>query len=342
MRIVFCGSGLVGVPSLRAILAAGHDVARIITQPARPAGRGGKLRPTPIADFAREANLPFEEVADVNADDVVASVADDAPDVIVVADFGQMVRSAIRVCARIDTFNLHASLLPKLRGAAPIQWAIIRGYRTTGVTTFSLTDRMDAGNLYLQKDTEIRTDEAVGELRDRLAAIGADAVTETLDLLASGDARPQPQDDALATRAPMLKKSDGHIDWTRDAESIRNLIHGTWPWPGGQAVFHRADGRDVAVTIARARAHTDAPALDTPRRASRDESRSNSAASSRAACQGPAEKPGSLGDDLRISTGKGRLEVLQIRPAGKSLMNWRDFVNGYRVAAGDVMTSPQT
>lgn len=306
MRIFFCGSGSFAVPVLRAIVASGHEIVGAVTQPARPAGRGGKLRATPIAGEAEELAVDIAECPDINADNVVADVRRAAPDVIVVADFGQMVRAPVREAAAIDAINLHGSLLPELRGAAPINWAIIRGHKTTGVTTFSLVDRMDAGDIYLQAEIAIAPDQTAEELREILAELGAKLVIDTLDAIAGGRVTTRPQDDAQATRAPLLTKTDGVIDWSADATTICNLIRGTRPWPGGQAVYLRAGGKPAPVILSRASALPEGGG----------------------GC-------GVIDEDLCVSAGQGRVRIAQIKPAGKRLMSWRDFVNGYRTKSGD-------
>jgi len=309
MRVLFCGSGTLAVPSLRAVQAGGHEVVGVVTQPARPAGRGGRPRPTPVAEAAAELGLPCAARKNINSPDVLGEIGQLNPDVICVADFGQFISRPVRQAARLGAFNLHASLLPELRGAAPVNWAIIRGFRRTGVTTFSLVDRMDAGGVYARLETHISPDETAEELGARLAQLGASLVCRTLELLAGGQARTQEQDESKATLAPRLKKTDGRIDFSAPAETVRNLIHGTWPWPGGQASFIRKDGREVRVTIARASVEP-GEALD---------------------------QPGTFDGELFVSTGKGRLKIRQIRPAGRRLMAWEDFVNGYRVSQGDRM-----
>ena len=314
MRVLFCGSGEFAVPSLRAVAAGRHRIVKVLTQPARPAGRGGKLRPTPVAEAARSLVLDVWECQDINADDAVAGIHSDAPDVICVADFGQFIREPARRCARIDAINLHASLLPELRGAAPVNWAVLRGCRRTGVTTFSLVDKMDAGPVYLQVETDIRPDETALELRARLAEFGAGVVCRTLDLLESGQAQGVPQDESRMTLAPKLRKSDGRIDWTKDAQAVCNVIHGTWPWPGGHAILRRKDGREFEVVIARA------------------------CTQGAAAEQGSSTgEPGRVDGELCVATGNGRLRVVEIQPAGKRVMTWRDFVNGYRLTEGDLV-----
>ena len=306
MRVLFCGSGTFAVPVLQAILATDHEVANIVTQPPRPAGRGGKLRPTPVAEFAAASGLAAEPCENVNAPQAAERVAQLAPDVICVVDFGQFISQRVCGLAAYGAFNLHGSLLPELRGAAPVNWAIIRGYRRTGVTTFSLVDRMDAGDVYLREALEIDPRETAEELRARLAELGAETVCRTLGMLAAGWASGEPQDEACATYAPRLTKADGRLDFSATAETVRSLIHGCWPWPGGQAVFRKAGGKDTPVILARASV--------TP---------------------GPAGEPGVLDEQLHVVTGDGRLAIEQIKPAGKRLMAWKDFVNGYRVSPGD-------
>ncbi|MFA6133838.1 MAG: methionyl-tRNA formyltransferase [Phycisphaerae bacterium] len=307
MRVIFCGSGGFAVPSLRAIFGSRHELAGIITQPARPAGRGGKLRATPVAVAAQEAGRAVIECPDINADEGIATVGALGGEVIAVADYGQLIRKAVRRIPPRGAFNLHGSLLPELRGAAPVNWAIIRGCRRTGVTTFALVGKMDAGDIYLQQATEICPQETAEELKARLAEIGAGLMIQTLDLLESGQAVGRKQDESLATLAPILQKSDGLVDWAADSRTIANRIHGTWPWPGGQATFVKTGGKSVPVVLARAEA-----------------------VEGQAASEG-----GIVQGDGSISCGTGRLRILEIQPAGKRLMAWRDFVNGYRVVAGD-------
>lgn len=314
MRVVFCGSGSFATPSLQAVADSNHEAVGVITQPPRRAGRGGKVRATQVAQLAGELDLDLFETADINGPAAFDAIAQARPDVICVADFGQMIGARVRGLASIDAFNLHGSLLPELRGAAPVNWAIIRGYKRTGVTTFSLVDRMDAGAVYLKRATDIEPGQTADQLRARLAQIGAAAVCETLDLLASGRARREEQDEQLVTFAPRLTKGDGIIDWSAAARTICNLVHGTWPWPGAHAVFAPQAGRMVPVTIAAA-----------------------------AVAAGPAAgQPGQLDDELALAAGDGRVRINRIKPAGKNLMAWRDFVNGYRAAAGDSFVDPRT
>ena len=311
MRIVFCGSGAFATPSLQAILKTAHEVVGVISQPPRRAGRGGRPRATPVAELAGQAGVGLLTPPDINSEDSVKAIAQMRPDVICVAEFGQMIRLGVRQLARLDAFNLHASLLPKLRGAAPVNWAIIRGCHRTGVTTFSLVDRMDAGPIYLQAETDILPGDTAETLRARLAEIGTDVVCRTLGLLSGGWAQMREQDEARVSLAPRLKKADGQLRWSDPAETICNLIHGTWPWPGGQTTFRRQDGSDIAAIIG-------AVAVEPG--------------------QNPTQ-PGRIDADLTVDTGRGRLRILRIKPAGKRLIAWEDFVNGYRVREGDRFVS---
>jgi methionyl-tRNA formyltransferase len=308
MRVAFFGSGALAVPVLARVATSSHELVAIVTQPARPAGRGGKLRPTPVREHANVHGLDVIECPNVNTPEAVEQIKGLTPDVICVVDFGQMVRQTMREAAPLRAFNVHASLLPLLRGAAPVNWAIIEGHDVTGVTTFDLVDGMDAGAMYVQRSTEIRPHETAVELKERLGEIGAQAACETLDRLADGHTEAIEQDHSKMTLAPKMSKSDGVIGFAGSAASVCCRILGTWPWPGGQATLQRAEGKDVSVVIARAEAE-------------------------------PAEVIGGVAgvfdDDLLVQTGSGRVRILEIKPAGKKLMAFDDFVNGYRVAAGD-------
>ena len=310
LRIVLCASGNFAVPSLKAISDSSHRLMALITQPARRAGRGRKLKSTPAACTAVELGIAVTECSDVNDRTSAELLQSLKPDVICVVDFGQFISSEVCSLAGLGAFNLHGSLLPELRGAAPVNWAIIRGYEHTGVTTFSIVDQMDAGKIYLQAQTEIRPGETAVELSDRLARIGAETVCKTLDMLAEGNARTTRQDESKVTFAPRLGKLNGAIDFSRDARDVVNLIHGTWPWPGGQALLRRKNLDDVKVTIARAKVADEDSQLE----------------------------PGYIDEDMFVAAGSGRLEIVEIKPAGKRLMTWRDFVNGYRLKAFDYMT----
>jgi methionyl-tRNA formyltransferase len=260
-----------------------------------------------LAEAGRAAGHAVAECPNINAPEVVAEIRALNADVICVVDFGQFIKQPVLDAAPLGALNLHGSLLPLLRGAAPVQWALIGGFETTGVTSFRIVLAMDAGPIYLQKAVDIGPEESAEDLKHRLARLGTQIVCQTLDSLADGSAKPVEQDHSLATFAPRLQKADGHIDWSADALAIHNLIRGAWPWPGGQAVLRRQFGKDVPVTIARARL-----------------------------LPGPAAgTAGELDAEMAVSAGAGRLGIEEIHPAGKRLMSWVDFINGYRLRPGD-------
>jgi methionyl-tRNA formyltransferase len=312
MRIIFCGSGQFAIPTLRALCSEGHDVPLVITQPPRPAGRGGKLRATPLHQAAEALNLDVLPCRNINAPEIVERLRDLEPEVLCVVAFGQFLRHAVRRTARFDAMNLHGSVLPKLRGAAPVNWAILRGFEQTGVTTFSLVDNMDAGPIYLTAEVPVLPEDRAGELHDRLADLGAGLVLETLDEIALGSAERIAQNDAEATFAPLLSKADGLLRFDRPAREVLRHIHGTWPWPGGRARFVGSH-KQSPCTLALAEI-----------------------------LSGPAELPaGTLDDDLAVHCTEGRLALRGLKPAGKRLMNWTDFCNGYRVQPGDRFERPE-
>ncbi|MCE5279898.1 MAG: methionyl-tRNA formyltransferase [Planctomycetaceae bacterium] len=336
MRIVFCGSGSLAVPILAAVAGAGHQVLEVFTQPPRQSGRGRHLQPTPVARAAADLNLPVQECSAINASQACEHLKALAPDVIVVADYGQFIKDPTCATARHGAFNVHASLLPELRGAAPINWAIIRGFARTGVTTFSLVPRMDAGDIYLQEATDIDPGETAEDLAARLATMGANLAVRTLDLLAAGNATRTPQDEAKATLAPPLTKADGVIDWSADAVTIRNRIHGTWPWPGAQTTLRRADGREQPVIIARAEAIEDPGCHGGRSSAAMLAQNDQGHGGAETAAMAPGQC-GVLLDDLTVAAGSGRVRIIELKPAGKRLMDWQSFVNGAHPKPGERM-----
>ncbi len=229
MRLVLFGSGEFGVPTFQA-LAAEHDILRVVSQPARPAGRGRSLRPTPVSEWASGRDHPLDEVPDVNDPSVTRSIRSHDADAWVVIAFGQKLGPELL----LDRFavNLHASLLPKFRGAAPINHAIIAGEETTGVSVITLADRIDAGDVLGAVSTRILPAETAGELHDRLSLLGPDVMLEVLDRYRRGDLSPVPQPAAEATVAPKFSRSDGTVDFRADAAAVRNRVHGLTPWPG--------------------------------------------------------------------------------------------------------------
>jgi methionyl-tRNA formyltransferase len=230
MRLIFMGTPAFAVPSLQSVVAAGHDVVAVFTQPDRPKGRGQHDAMPPVKEAALRLGLAVYQPERVRRPEVVEQIRGMAPEGMVVVGYGQIIPKAILDIPPMGIVNVHASLLPKYRGAAPIQWAIARGETRTGVTTMRINEGLDTGGMLVKWETEIGAEETAVELGERLAAAGADLLVRTLAELPS--IKPEPQDDSRASYAPILKKEDGKIDWRLGAREILNRIRGFVPWPG--------------------------------------------------------------------------------------------------------------
>lgn len=299
MRVLFYGTPAFALPTLEALLGR-HEVVAVVTQPDRPAGRGRRVRASPVKAAALARGLPVHEPERVRDPGWVERLAAYAPEVAVVVAFGQLLPAALLAVPRRGSINVHASLLPRYRGAAPVAWAIIRGERETGVTTFQMDAGMDTGPVLLQRATPIGPDETAGELAERLARLGAELLLETLAQL--DGITPRPQDHAAATLAPRLRKEDGRIDWSRPAPALAALVRGVNPWPG--ATTHGPGGR---LLIWRARALPgDAP-------------------------------PGVLvrvDGGLAVGTGAGLLAPIEVQPENRRVMDWDAYLRGARLGPG--------
>lgn len=314
MRVLFFGSSEFAVPTFESIRNDGHEIVAVVTRPDKVRGRGRRVSPTAVKKIALDCAVPVLTPANVNAADVLAEFKSLGADVGYVAAFGQKFGPELLEAFSAGMINLHASRLPALRGAGPIQWAVIKGLEETGVTVFRLVERMDAGPTLSSRRTAIGPDETADELHDRLARIGCDAVRPVLERLASEPDWPgEPQDESAVTHAPKLEKSDGRIDFAEPSEALARRIRGLWSWPGAHCRFVSADGsRDEIVILARAIPY---------------EGRTT-----------PAEGPnhvGAITDVMSVKTVDGDLAVLELKPANGKLMTWQDFVNGRHVAAGD-------
>ena len=293
-------------PALRAMLDAGVDVAAVITRPDRPAGRGQEPAASPVKRHAVERGLPLFQPAKIKDPEAVQYVQRLSPDVIVVVGYGQIIPPAVFEAPPLGAINVHASLLPKYRGAAPIQWAIANGETVTGVTTMRIEAGLDTGDTLLQREFPIGPEETAPELSARLAVAGAELLVETLRGLKRGGVTPRRQNAAEATYAPILKKEDGRIDWNRSAREIANRVRGFDPWPGAYTTF-----RGQLLHLRRVRA-----------------------------TEGPAAPPGTLAVDgpaLRAATGQGWLAVLELQPEGKRRMTAAEFINGRRPQSGEIL-----
>jgi methionyl-tRNA formyltransferase len=248
MRIVFLGSGSFAIPSLEALLQAGHDVAAVVTQPDREKGRGRALSPPPLKPVALSHGLEVVQPRRIKAPEALETLRGFRPEVQVVVAYGQILpRAAIDVAPR-GTVNVHGSVLPRYRGAAPVQWAIVNGETETGVTTMLIDEGMDTGPVLLTRTTAIAGDETAPALEARLARMGADLLLETLAGLKEGTVQPVPQDASRATYAPLIRKEDGRLDWTQPAASIERRVRGFQPWPGAMTTLA---GRELKVVKAR-------------------------------------------------------------------------------------------
>jgi len=249
MRVVFLGSGRFAIPSLEALLAAGHDVAAVVTQPDREKGRGRELSPPPLKPAAAARGLKVLQPRRVREPEAVAALQALAPEAQVVVAYGQILPRAVIDLAPRGTINVHASLLPRYRGAAPVQWAIVNGEKETGVTTMLIDEGLDTGPVLLSRAMPIGEEETAGELETRLARLGGELLVETLEELQAGRLVPRPQDAARASLAPIIKKEDGVIDWSRPAEALARRVRGFHPWPGA---YTSVRGRGLRVVRARA------------------------------------------------------------------------------------------
>lgn len=301
MRIVFLGTSSFAVPPLLAI-AEEHDIPLVITQPDRPAGRAGRLRPPPVKEEALRLGLPVVQPERVNSERAIAAIEGASPELIVVAAYGQLLKPRLFSIPRYGTVNIHASLLPAYRGAAPVNWAIMNGERVTGITTFLIDAGMDTGDILLKRPLSIGEDETAGELEARLAGLGAEAIMETIEGLASGRLRPTPQPDEGASLAPRLSRDDGRIDWGRPAAEIHNLVRGTNPWPGA---WTELDGERVKIH----------------RTALTEIGRGKI---------GPGEIGLRETGRLLVGCGDRLIEIVEIQREGRSRMSGKAFLNGLR------------
>ena len=314
MRVLFLGSSEFAIPTLLSIGQDGHDIVTVVSQPDKPRGRGQGVTPTPVKREAVELGLPVITPEDVNAPEVVAHLKSLKADLAYVAAFGQKIGPELLGAFPVGMVNLHGSVLPALRGAAPIQRAVMNGLDETGVTVFRLVEKMDAGPILVTRRTAIAADETSDELHERLSRIGCDAVRAALEALAKNPSMPgEPQDVSMVTIAPKLKKAAGAIRFDEPARALAKRICGLWSWPGAMCRYVSADGkRDERVTIARALPYTiRTRAAESP------------------------EECGRINDMMRVQVADADLEISEIKPSGGRLMSWQDFVNGRHVKEGD-------
>src|SRR6266536_4107472 len=305
LTLVFCGTPQFAVPALQRLVQSGFSVALVVTQPDRPRGRGMELTASPVKQCALELNLPITQPAKIKQNEEFRAQLEAIRDrKSVVVGYGRIIPQWMLDLPPLGNINLHASLLPKYRGAAPIQWAIASGETVTGVTTIRIDAGLDTGDILLQREIPIAPEDTAETLAPRMAAIGAELMVETLHGLKSGTIHPKPQDDSKATLAPLLKKEDGRINFHRPAPEIVNRIRGFQPWPGAYTTFR---GKNLHIWTARQ--------------------------------DGRHLKEGELavdGQRLIMGCGSGSaLELLELQPEGRKRMAARDFVHGYHLSGGE-------
>ncbi|MGD0126049.1 MAG: methionyl-tRNA formyltransferase [Terriglobia bacterium] len=308
MKLIFCGTPQFAVPALERLIADKHEIDLVMTNPDEPSGRGYETRPSPVKQAAVRAGLEVFQPTKLKDEVTVAFLSKFQPDFIVVVAYGHIIPPWMIDLPKQGCINLHASLLPKYRGAAPIQWAIMRGESVTGVTTMKIDEGLDTGDILLRREVPIEASDTTETLSERLSGVGAELMAETLGKLSRGEIQPQPQDHSRATLAPILKKEDGRIAWTFPAEEIAWRVRGLRPWPGAYTSFR---SKNLHIWSA-------APA---------------------AGQVGADDQPGTLFPErgsLRVACGQGTLlELLELQLEGRKRLPARDFVNGMRPGAGE-------
>jgi methionyl-tRNA formyltransferase len=305
LRVVFFGTPAFAVPTLEALLASRHATVGVVTQPDRPRGRGHRTTDAPVKITARDAGLPILQPASLKAPDFLAALAAFEADLGVVAAYGRILTDAVLAAPRLGMVNVHASLLPRYRGAAPVHRAVIAGDRETGVTIMRVVKALDAGPMLAAERRPIGDDETSAEVEAVLASLGARLLIDTVDQIAAGTAREEPQNDADATYAPRITKDDSRIDWSRSARDLHNQIRGLHPWPHAETFL---DGKRLILRRSRLTAQSsDAPygTIVTAR-----------------------------GDDIEVATGDGLLGIVELQVEGKRPMQVRDFLAGHPLPAG--------
>lgn len=313
MRVVFMGTPAFAVPSLEALNTSDHRVVGVVTQPDRPKGRGQAVVPCPVKELALAKGLPVRQPQKVKSPEFLRQLSEWKPDVIAVTAFGRFLPKAILDLPSMGCVNVHGSLLPAYRGAAPIQWALIHGDAETGITTMLMDEGMDTGAVLLQQPVPIEPEDTALELGARLAQVGGALLVETLTRLAERSVVPREQDHSRATVAPLLTKEDGVIDWTQTATEIANRIRGLSPWPGSYTFHHE---HRLIIRKGRVDAQGGPDGSD-------------------------GQRPGTIlavgPKSFWVQTGAGRIEVLEVQPANKKRLSVEQFLQGYALRVQETL-----
>jgi methionyl-tRNA formyltransferase len=311
MRIVFMGTPEFAVPSLEALLSSGDQVVGVVCQPDRPKGRGHQLVAPPVKLVAERAGIPVLQPLKIRTPEFLQTLSSWQPDVIAVAAYGRILHAPILQLPPMGCVNVHGSLLPKYRGAAPVQWAVINGETETGITTMLMDEGMDTGAMLLQAKLEILPEDTAGTLAPRLALLGGRLLIDTLAQLKAGTVVPTKQDDHQATMAPLLKKEDGLIDWTLNATSLANRVRGLSPWPGAYT-FLGDERWNVWKAVTQ--------------------------------LSGTTNTPGTIvavnKQSILVATGNGLVEIHEIQTANSKRMAVAQFLAGHRVTVGQYLGPP--
>ena len=315
MRLIMMGTGPFAVPTFRTLYQRGHELLALVTQPVRPAKGDRGPPPNPMRLVAQEHGTPILDPESVNTPEARAMLAALQPELFVVADYGQILSPETLAVTRRGGINLHGSLLPKYRGAAPINWAIYHGDRETGVTVIHMTPQIDSGPLLAQASLPIDRCENAVQLEARLAELGAPLVAETIDRLARGEATSLVQDKSLASPARRLRKTDGEVAWSRSATAISNQVRALEPWPRTSTFWHRAKGPPLRLILGRVSAMPpeDAPPIGVE----------------------PGTVVAANASGLLVATGEGLLRIDELQPAGKRMLSAAELLRGYPAGAGD-------
>lgn len=305
-RVIFMGTPEFACPTLQALADRGYEIPLVISQPDRPKGRGQKLMHPPVKERALSLSLPVLQPARVREPDVIERIRGLQPDAIVVVAFGQILPKMLLEIPPYGCINVHASLLPRYRGAAPLNWCLVNGEDVTGVTTMQMDAGLDTGPMLLERATPIDGDEDISSLHDRMSHLGAELLVETLDGLAAGSIQPRPQDDSLSCYAPLLKKEDGRIFWERDARSVHNLVRGLAVWPGAYTTL---EGQPLKVCRTRVAGGSGMP----------------------------GQVLGAGRQGIEVACGAGSIIIDELQIAGKKRLDAASFLAGCPVTAGTVL-----
>lgn len=315
MRIVFMGTPEFAVPSLDMLVKNGYNVVAVVTQPDKPKGRGNRLASPPVKEYALKAGIEVLQPEKVKTGDFTGKLREIAPDLLITVAYGRILSQEILDIPVLGCINVHGSLLPKYRGAAPIQWAVINGEKVTGITTMFTDIGMDTGDMLLKREVEIGEEETAGELHDRLAVIGAEVLRDTLEELKKGTLKRIPQPSEEATYAPMINKETGRIDWNKTPAEIYNLVRGTTPWPGAYTFYKGERMRVWKIANPNLAKNNDASCTD--------------------AVPGRVLKVGK--DGITVQAGSGTAKILELQFDSGKRMTVEQYLAGHKIDEGEVL-----